>query len=864
MDRSWIRKSRRFSNEHIQGVNDFMGFVRATKGRDSVILCPCAQCLNHKELDLVGVRDHLLMYGMQSSYDRWIHHGELSDGPQSEQSHEDDGFHERADHEIADGNEDFDDDDDDGLPDIFRDMFEAELTGAGGVPRFGSVLDELHKELQAGSRYTKFSFVVKLLHIKSFYRITNVAFTAMMKLLSLAFPHCSLPASYNEAKNFLSSLGLGYTAIHVCPNNCILFRRQYEKLDQCPVCEASRWKDTNGNKRIPEKVLRHFPIIPRLRRMFSKKELAEDAQWHLRKRRPVNGEMNHPADGEAWKDFDRTFPEFASDPRNLRLGLATDGFNPFSQLSSSHSMWPVFLVPYNLPPWECVEQSNLMMALLIPGPSSPAKDFDVFLEPLIEELIQLWEGVLTFDASSGAQFKLHAAVLWCIHDYPALATLSGRVTKGYYACARCDKNPCSIRIKNKICYIGHHRFLGNDDPLRANAQFRAQPHREKPGQFTTEELLQQLDNVKDVRPGISRSRKRKRVEGQCWKLRSSLFDLPYWTSLKIPHNLDVMHIEKNICEALLATLLNISGKTKDTLNARIDLEELDIMPQLQLQLDGDQYVMPKAPYALSKEKQKKFCEFIQAVKFPDRYAASLARCIAEDGCKLTRLKTHDCHILLQRILPAALRGLVAKPIYEAVADLGLFFRKLCCKRLKLKDLEILRDKIPQILCKLENIFPPAFFDVMVHLAVHLPDDAILRGPVQYGWMYPVERRLCKLKSFVRNRARPEGSIAEAYIANECLTYCSRYFGDDVDTRFNQDRDKETVCTRGVTYDVFKHGAHFIGKPLLKFEEDNYEHMVWYVLNNCPEIEPYIKYVTPLTLLHYSSIHATCVFELYFD
>jgi hypothetical protein len=46
-----------------------------------------------------------------------------------------------------------------------------------------------------------------------------------------------------------------------------------------------------------------------------------------------------------------------------------------------------------------------------------------------------------------------------------------------------------------------------------------------------------------------------------------------------------------------------------------------------------------------------------------------------------------------------------------------------------------------ILCKLEKIFPSSFFDVMVHLCVHLPDEALLRGPVQYGWMYPIERRL---------------------------------------------------------------------------------------------------------------------------
>ena len=108
-----------------------------------------------------------------------------------------------------------------------------------------------------------------------------------------------------------------------------------------------------------------------------------------------------------------------------------------------------------------------------------------------------------------------------------------------------------------------------------------------------------------------------------------------------------------------------------------------------------------------------------------------------------------------------------KEMYEAIAKLGNFFRKICCKTLKLDVLHKLKVEILIILCKLEKIFPFAFFDVMVHLAVYLHDDAILRGPVQYGWMYPVERRLCTLKHFVRYRARPKGSIAEAYVANEC-------------------------------------------------------------------------------------------------
>lgn len=86
-----------------------------------------------------------------------------------------------------------------------------------------------------------------------------------------------------------------------------------------------------------------------------------------------------------------------------------------------------------------------------------------------------------------------------------------------------------------------------------------------------------------------------------------------------------------------------------------------------------------------------------------------------------------------------------------------------------------------ILCKLEKLFPPAFFDIMVHLAIHLPDEALQRGPVHYGWMYPVERRLG-----YRSKSRPEGSVAEGYIVDECLHHCSKYLNDVIETRHNRD------------------------------------------------------------------------------
>jgi hypothetical protein len=181
-----------------------------------------------------------------------------------------------------------------------------------------------------------------------------------------------------------------------------------------------------------------------------------------------------------------------------------------------------------------------------------------------------------------------------------------------------------------------------------------------------------------------------------------------------------------------------------------------------------------------------------------------------------------------------------KEIYEVVAELGNFLQELCCKTVKLSVLQRLEKEIVVILCKLERIFPPAFFTVMVHLTVHLPREAMLRGPVQYGWMYPIERRLLTCKRFVRNNARPEGSIAEAYVVDECLIFCSRYF-DDMQTRWNRPgRNAEPDDSHTGDVSVFKHGVKFLGGSAYLQAGDDYDSMVYYVLRSCKEVQPYIK------------------------
>ncbi|KAL5579062.1 hypothetical protein UlMin_011504 [Ulmus minor] len=90
------------------------------------------------------------------------------------------------------------------------------------------------------------------------------------------------------------------------------------------------------------------------------------------------------------------------------------------------------------------------------------------------------------------------------------------------------------------------------------------------------------------------------------------------------------------------------------------------------------------------------------------------------------------------------------------------------------NLDTIQEELVTTLCLLENYFLPTFFDVMVHLTVHLIREVKLCGPVWYHWMYPFERYMKVLKGYVRNGSKPEGCIAECYIAEEALEFCAEH------------------------------------------------------------------------------------------
>jgi hypothetical protein len=117
----------------------------------------------------------------------------------------------------------------------------------------------------------------------------------MVKLIiDLILTKHNIPKDLYQSKKIMTGLGMEYEKIDVCEENCMLF-----------------WKEHKDN--------------------------------------------SHPADSEAWQTLDRFDPEFARDPRSVRLGLSTDGFQPHNNDSHSYSCWLVFVMPYNLPPDKCVK-----------------------------------------------------------------------------------------------------------------------------------------------------------------------------------------------------------------------------------------------------------------------------------------------------------------------------------------------------------------------------------------------------------------------------------------------------------------------------------------------------------------------------
>ncbi|XP_063950089.1 uncharacterized protein LOC135152874 [Daucus carota subsp. sativus] len=794
-------------------------------GEDGTMKCPCKRCRNLNWLSIDDVRFHLLAKGMLEGYTVWTSHGEERGRKRSRTSHnrycvrEPTRVEQPVDlnamlHDFAGENSEFYNNVDTGTRNV------EEVPNDSARKLYEVIVENGAPIYPGNTKYTRLSFTTKLLEFKNISHCSNKAFDSLLTLFADVLPKKhTLPQTYYEMKKIMKGLRVEYQKIDLCENDCMLFYGDDKDKVVCDICGQDRYRDVlrKDGKKIPKKILRHFPLIPRLQRLYMSKHTSDHMRWY--KNRDVkDGEISHPADGEEWKNFDRRYPSFAQEIRNIRLGLATDGFNPFGPTGKkTYSVWPIVVVVYNLPPSMCMKKPYMFMTDIVPGPNSIGKDINVCLRPLIDELKILWNtGIETYDQSLKQNFTMRAALMWTISDYPAMSMISGWSGKGKLGCQVCLGSVQGFQLKHcgKCSFYGTNRiFLEPNDPLRRKSNlFDNAERRVFRGRLSGEGVKELLDGLVFPPPGKTNTKARSIGYGEehHWTHVPIFYELPYWSSHSLRYSIDIMHTEKNVFENLFFTIVN-AKKSKDHKKARADCKHFGVLPHLWIDENGK------------------------------RYSSNISRCCNVEECTFYGFKSHDCHIFLQKLLPLAIRELLPAPIADAITAIANFFQDLCSSTVTKTDLEIMEKSVVKALCLLETIFPQSWFDSMEHLVVHLAEEIRLAGPAYWHWMYPIERLLGKLKQKVGNKARVEGSIAERYMEEEIVNICAFYFASD--SIHNKLSRNEVLFDVQKTdkLEVFKYPCDSLGKERSRYLNDDEQLLAdEYVLLNSPEVQPYLR------------------------
>ncbi|XP_074347090.1 uncharacterized protein LOC141685913 [Apium graveolens] len=394
--------------------------------------------------------------------------------------------------------------------------------------------------------------------------------------------------------------------------------------------------------------------------------------------------MRHPSDSPSWRNVDCRWPEFGSEARNIRLGLAVD------------------------------------------GPQEPGNDIDVYLQPLIDDLKKLWEEgePNVYDAHTKSFFTLKAILMWTINDFPGYGNLSGCVNKGYRACLVCGDHTVAkyLSRSRKMSYQGHRWYLDLYHPYRR--------------QRTAFNGEQEFGCALEPLSG-------EEVLGQQQQLRFSFGKGGSKERWSLHGKNNVMHVEKNVCDNIIGTLLYMKFKSKDSLASHLDLVDMGIRPDLAPEVGEKRTYLPPVPYTLSRKEKQTILASLYDMKLPYGHASNIRNCVSMIDMKLYGLKSHDYHILLQQLLPVCIRSVLPKNV----------------------------------------------------------------------------------RSYVRNRLYPEGSIAEGYLKEESIEFCSEFYsGSSRTAGLPRDEKKISGPIGGVTM-----------KSVAEKERDE-AHLS--VLRNNSEVEPY--------------------------
>jgi len=282
--------------------------------------------------------------------------------------------------------------------------------------------------------------------------------------------------------------------------------------------------------------------------------------------------------------------------------------------------------------------------------------------------------------------------MWTINDFPTYRMVSSWSLHGKLTCSYCMENKKAFTLTNggKASFFSCHRcFLPTNHKYRKNrndffvhrvVKDVAPPH------LSGEELHDVVSQYDDIVFGCQSGKQKFLGFGLAhnWVKWSIFWELPFWKTNLLRHNLDVIYIEKNVFENIFNTIMDVKGKTNDNIKARLDLALFCNPKNMELIFDGSRVAKPRASFMLEKNAQLLVYKWLKSMCFLDGDVLNISRLVNIEECRLYEMKSYDCHVFMQTLIPL-------------------------------------------------------FFDLMEHLPIHLPYETKVGVPVQYRWMYLFER-----------------------------------------------------------------------------------------------------------------------------
>lgn len=231
-----------------------------------------------------------------------------------------------------------------------------------------------------------------------------------------------LPTSYASALKHLKPFLSPIKEYHCCVNDCVMFRNssagEYEKLLKCPICDEPRFM---LNDTTPRKKFKYISVATRLQWYFANTSTSKMLQMHSECVSDCCEIVTNIHQSKAWHEWYNQSGVFQGESRSISFALCTDGLNPFSNEKTRYSMWPMFLVPLNMPQSVRMKSGSMFLAGIIPGPKEP-KNMDPYIDVLVDDILDL-EKLVVYDEYRKEHFTLKGNILLHVLDYPGQTKL---------------------------------------------------------------------------------------------------------------------------------------------------------------------------------------------------------------------------------------------------------------------------------------------------------------------------------------------------------------------------------------------------------------------------------------------------------